>query len=170
MFVDDKFGPTVGVVTPNPRVIIDGTPLDIYFSPDDHPQAPLVDLLDNAQKSIYFLAYSFTSDPKGNAIRQRAKAGIKVMGVMEAEQVASNIGTEYDTFRTAGVEVHLDGNSGLMHHKVMIIDNQIVVLGSYNFTASAEKANDENIVVVYNTDIASQFLREFQRVYALAQP
>jgi phosphatidylserine/phosphatidylglycerophosphate/cardiolipin synthase-like enzyme len=169
MFVDDKFGPKAGAATPNPRVIIDGTPMDIYFSPDDHVQAALVDLLDNAKKSIYFLAYSFTSDPLGEAIRQRAAAGVKVSGVMEAEQVASNVGSEYDAFRVAGMDVHLDGNRGQMHHKVMIIDNQIVVMGSYNFTASAEKTNDENLIVIYDPGIAAQYLGEFQRVYALAQ-
>lgn len=170
MFVDDKFSKDVVAATPNPRVTIDGTPLDIYFSPDDHVQAALVDLLDNAQLSIYFLAYSFTADPLGEAIRQRAAAGVKVAGVMEADQVASNIGSEYDAFRAAGLDVRLDGNSGLMHHKVMIIDGQIVVMGSYNFTASAETTNDENLIVIYNSDVASQFMQEFQRVYAVAQP
>jgi phosphatidylserine/phosphatidylglycerophosphate/cardiolipin synthase-like enzyme len=170
MFVDDKFGPKAGAVTPNPRVTLDGTPMDIYFSPDDHVQTALVDLLDNAQKSIYFLAYSFTADPLGEAIRQRAAAGVKVSGVMEAEQVASNVGSEYDAFRAAGLDVHLDGNRGQMHHKVMIIDDQIVVMGSYNFTASAEKTNDENLIVIYNPEIAAQYQKEFQRVYALAQP
>ena len=171
MFVDDKFGPTMGAATPNPRVTIESTPLDIYFSPDDQPQAALVDLLDNAQRSIYFLAYSFTADPIGNAIRAACRRQeFKVSGVMEAEQVASNVGTEYEALRAAGVDVHLDGNNGQMHDKVMIIDDQIVIMGSYNFTASAEKANDENLIVIYNTDIASQYLREFKRVYALAQP
>ena len=170
MFVDDKFGADVGAATPNPRVMIFGTPLDIYFSPDDHVQAALVELLDNAQTSIYFLAYSFTADPLGKAIRQRAAAGVKVSGVMEAEQVATNVGTEYDAFRAAGLDVHLDGNLGQMHHKVMIIDDQIVIMGSYNFTASAENVNDENLIVIYSPDIAAQYLREFQRVYALAQP
>jgi phosphatidylserine/phosphatidylglycerophosphate/cardiolipin synthase-like enzyme len=170
MFVDDKFGPNPGATTPYPRVIIDGTPLDIYFSPDDHVQAALIDLFGNAQTSIYFLAYSFTSDPLGEAIRSRAAAGVEVSGVMEAEQVASNVGTEYDAFRAAGLNVRLDGNKGLMHHKVMIIDGQIVVTGSYNFSASAEETNDENVIVIYNPDIAAEYLREFQRVYAVAKP
>ncbi len=69
MYVDGKFGPNAGTVTPNPRVIVGGTPLDIYFSPNDHVQAGLIDLLNNAQTSIYFLAYSFTADPLGEAIR-----------------------------------------------------------------------------------------------------
>jgi phosphatidylserine/phosphatidylglycerophosphate/cardiolipin synthase-like enzyme len=170
MFVDDKFGAQAGTITPNPRVTIDGTPLDIYFSPDDHVQAALIDLLDNAQSSINFLAFSFTADPLGEAIRQRAAAGVKVSGVMEAEQVASNQGTEYDAFRAAGLDVHLDGNRGQMHHKVMIIDGQIVVMGSYNFTASAETTNDENLIVIYNSDIAAQYQQEFKRVYAQARP
>jgi phosphatidylserine/phosphatidylglycerophosphate/cardiolipin synthase-like enzyme len=101
-------------------------------------------------------------------VRERAQEEVTVMGVMDASQVASNIGTEYDAFNQAGLEVHQDGIPGLLHHKVMIIDEQIVVLGSYNFTNSAETRNDENLIVVYNTDIAAQFLAEFQRVYAQA--
>ncbi len=89
---------------------------------------------------------------------------------MEAEQVASEAGSEYDLFRAAGLDVRLDGNQGLLHHKVMIIDGQIVVTGSYNFSASAENTNDENVIVIYSPDIAAQYLREFQRVYALAKP
>jgi phosphatidylserine/phosphatidylglycerophosphate/cardiolipin synthase-like enzyme len=127
-------------------------------------------LINNAQSSIYFLAYSFTADPLGKSIRQRAAAGVKVTGVMESEQVRSDIGTEYAAFRKAGLDVHLNGNPGLMHHKGFIIDNQIVVMGSYNFTASAEKSNDENLIVINNPDIAAQYIKEFQRVYAVAQP
>jgi phosphatidylserine/phosphatidylglycerophosphate/cardiolipin synthase-like enzyme len=170
MFVDDKFGPDNAAVIPNPRVIVDDTPLDIYFSPHDHVQSALTDLISNAQSSIYFLAYSFTADPLGDAIRQRAAVGITVEGVMEADQVASNIGTEFDAFHTAGLNIRLDGNPGQMHHKVMIIDKQIVVTGSYNFSASAEQVNDENLLVIYSPQITAEFMREFQRVYTAAQP
>ncbi len=170
MFVQDKFGSHKVAVSPNPRVTINGTPMDIYFSPEDHIQAALVELLDNAQTSISFLAYSFTADPLGEAIRRRADAGIKVSGVMETDQVASNGGTEYDAFRAAGLDVRLDANQGLMHHKFMIIDGQIVVTGSYNFSASAETTNDENVLVIYDPDIARQYQKEFQRVYTIAHP
>jgi phosphatidylserine/phosphatidylglycerophosphate/cardiolipin synthase-like enzyme len=170
MFVDDKFGPDVVAATPNPRVTVDGTQVEIYFSPDDHVQNAILPLIQNAQSSIYVLAYAFTSDPLGDAIRQRAAAGVKVSGVMEADQVASSPSSEYDAFRKAGLDIHLDGNSGQMHHKVMVIDGEIVVVGSYNFTASAEKTNDENLLVIYDPQIAEQFIQEYQRVYALAQP
>lgn len=170
MFVDDKFGGERGRPTPNPRVTIERTLLQIYFSPDDHIQAALLDLLNNSESSIYFLAYSFTADPLGEAIRKRAEAGITVSGVMDADQMTTNSGTEYDAFRTAGLDVRLDGEPGLMHHKVMIIDGKIVVMGSYNFTASAEKYNDENVIVINSPEIAAQYIEEFRRVYAAAQP
>ena len=169
MFIDDKFGPDVVPETPNPRVTIDGTPIDVYFSPDDGVQASFLDLIDNAEESIYFMAFSFTSDELGNAVRARAEEGVEVKGVMEDEQVNSNVGTEFDPFQQAGLAVLRDGNEGQMHHKVMIIDESIVVVGSYNFTNSAETRNDENLLVIYNSEIAAQFLEEFQRVYAQAQ-
>jgi phosphatidylserine/phosphatidylglycerophosphate/cardiolipin synthase-like enzyme len=169
MFVDDKFGPDVVAETPNPHITVDGTQIDVYFSPDDGVQASLLDLVANSQKSIYFMAFSFTSDALGDAIRARAQEGVVVAGVMEDEQVNSNVGTEFDAFRQAGLDVLRDGNEGQMHHKVMIIDESIVVLGSYNFTNSAETRNDENLIVIHNEQIAMQFLAEFQRVHTQAQ-
>jgi phosphatidylserine/phosphatidylglycerophosphate/cardiolipin synthase-like enzyme len=87
---------------------------------------------------------------------------------MEDEQVNSNVGTEFDPFKQAGLDVLRDGNVGQMHHKFMVIDNSIVIFGSYNFTNSAEDRNDENLLVIYNSEIAGQFIAEFQRVYAQA--
>jgi phosphatidylserine/phosphatidylglycerophosphate/cardiolipin synthase-like enzyme len=170
MFMDDKFGDEVVAETPNPTVEIDGTRIDVYFSPDDGVQTSLSELLENAQESIYFMAFSFTSDSIGNNIRSRAQDDVTVAGVMEDEQINSNAGTEFDPFRQAGLDVLRDGNEGQMHHKVMIIDGSIVVLGSYNFTKSAETRNDENLIVIYNRKIAAQFMAEFQRVYSQAQP
>ena len=169
MFVDDKFGDNIIPETPNPRVTIDGTPIDVYFAPDDNVQASFVDLVNNAQHSIYFMAFSFTADEIGDAVRARAQAGVTAAGVMETEQVNSNIGTEFDPFKQAGLDVFRDGIDGQMHHKVMIIDESIVIFGSYNFTNSAETRNDENLLVIYNDNIAEQFIAEFQRVYAQAQ-
>ncbi|MBL8102280.1 MAG: DUF1669 domain-containing protein, partial [Anaerolineales bacterium] len=95
--------------------------------------------------------------------------GVTVAGVMDTEQVDSNVGTEFDPFRQAGLDVYRDTNRGQMHHKVMIIDESIVLFGSYNFTNSAEDRNDETLLVIYNEEIAAQFMKEFQRIYGQAQ-
>jgi phosphatidylserine/phosphatidylglycerophosphate/cardiolipin synthase-like enzyme len=169
MYTEDLFGPDASAMTPNPSVTVDNIQIETYFSPDDGVAAHLVELLQGAQESIYFMAYSFTSDDIANAVRERASAGVTVAGVMDDSQAKSNQGTEYDPFRQAGLDVRLDGNKGLMHHKVLIIDRSIVVTGSYNFTGSAEDRNDENLIVFYSPDIAEFYLAEFQRVFGLAQ-
>ena len=62
-----------------------------------------------------------------------------------------------------------DGNPGVMHHKVILIDDDIVVTGSFNFSANADDSNDENVVVLRNKDIAALYLQEFERRWAEAE-
>lgn len=169
MFMADQFGPKSPANTPYPQLTVEGTPLEVYFSPDDGVAAHVVQLIGKAQQSIYFMAYSFTSDAIGAAMLERAGAGVTVAGVFEETQVASNTGDEYDRLRQAGLDVRLDGNPRNMHHKVIIIDEQIVITGSYNFSQSAEKNNDENLLVIHNPLIASQFLDEFRKVFSQAK-
>jgi phosphatidylserine/phosphatidylglycerophosphate/cardiolipin synthase-like enzyme len=169
MFNDDKFGEDIVPETPNPVVNIDDTRIEVYFSPDDGVANPILEMLRNAEESIHFLAFSFTTDEFGEAIRMQAGNGLTVAGVMEEEQVKSNIGTEYDLFKQASLDVLVDGNEGQMHHKTMIIDERVVITGSYNFSRSAETRNDENLIIIYNEQIADFYMQEFQRVYQLAQ-
>jgi phosphatidylserine/phosphatidylglycerophosphate/cardiolipin synthase-like enzyme len=169
MFTDDKFGEDIVPETPDPVLTINGTPIAVYFSPDDGIALQLNELLSLAEESIHFLAFSFTTDEFGQTIRIQAGNGRTVAGVMEEEQVKSNIGTEYDLFKQAGMDVYLDGNEGQMHHKTMIIDEHIVITGSYNFSRSAETSNDENLIVIDNEQIAHFYLQEFQRIYEVAK-
>jgi phosphatidylserine/phosphatidylglycerophosphate/cardiolipin synthase-like enzyme len=170
MFEDDEFGPDINPQTPNPTVEIDGTRVDVYFSPDDGVMNALGLLLSNAEDSIYFLAFSFTSNELGTVARQKKALGLDVKGVMDEEQIKSNTGTEFDPFRQKGVDVMIDGNAGQMHHKVFIVDKKIVAFGSYNFSRSAEENNDENLIIIYNPQIAEQFVQEFERVRSHAHP
>jgi phosphatidylserine/phosphatidylglycerophosphate/cardiolipin synthase-like enzyme len=169
MFVDDMFGDRMVPETPNPEVSIDGINMEVYFSPDDGVAEQILEILNDAEESIYFMAFSFTTDEFGEAIREQAENGLTVAGVMEEQQVNSNIGTEYDFFKQAGLDVFLDGNEGQMHHKTMIVDGRIVITGSYNFSRSAETRNDENVIIFHNEKIADFFLGEFQRVYEQVQ-
>lgn len=165
MFVEHAFGEVVIPETPHPMVMIGETRVDVFFSPDDRVLNALVPLLDSAEESIYFLAFSFTSNELGDIVRAKADAGLTIAGVMDKEQIFSNQGTEFDPFRQAELDVLIDGIEGQMHHKVFIVDQKIVVLGSYNFSRSAEERNDENLLIVYDADIAGQFMQEFQRVW-----
>jgi phosphatidylserine/phosphatidylglycerophosphate/cardiolipin synthase-like enzyme len=170
MFTYHLFGPDKIAGMPNPKVSLDGTTLEIYFSPEDKAASRIIELIQGAQESINFLAYSFTSTDIGFAMIERSQAGVTVAGVMDDGQVNSSQSTEYDPLTQAGLNVRLDGNLiGLMHHKVIIIDQKVVITGSYNFTESAETTNDENVVIIFSPEIAVKYTEEFQRVYQQAQ-
>lgn len=167
MFIADQFGPTSPANTPNPSFSIEGALIEVYFSPEDDTLDRLVELVDGAQTSVYFLAYSFTSDPLADALIAAAARGVDVAGVFETAQ-ASGQGGEFFRLADLGLDVELDGNPRNMHHKVLIVDFETVVLGSYNFSASAEERNDENTLIIHHQDLAAQFLDEFNRIYQLA--
>jgi phosphatidylserine/phosphatidylglycerophosphate/cardiolipin synthase-like enzyme len=56
-----------------------------------------------------------------------------------------------------------------MHDKVFIVDKSVVVTGSYNFSASAENNNDENVIIIHDPAIAAAYYSEWERVWAIAQ-
>jgi len=170
MFADDRFGPDGLADTPYPKLIISGTPVEVYFSPDDGVANRIIELINGAEESIHFLAYSFTSNDIGEVIMEKAQAGLQVSGVMDQSQVTAQ-GSEYDPFKQANLDVRLDGNGeGLMHHKLILIDHQYVITGSYNFTASAENSNDENVVIIDNESVAFRYLDEFNKIYDASLP
>jgi phosphatidylserine/phosphatidylglycerophosphate/cardiolipin synthase-like enzyme len=170
MFVDDLFGPSGQADTPHPQILTGDTLLEVFFSPDDGTAAQLVKWIQTAEHSLAFMAYSFTSDDLAGAILERAEAGVTVAGIMDAGQYRSNTGTEYDRFRSAGLDVRLDGNPHNLHHKVLIIDEKIIVTGSYNFSSNAERRNDENTLIIHSPEAAAAFLAEFQSRFAEAEP
>lgn len=165
MFLADHFGPGSPANTPNPTLTIAGSRLDTCFSPDDGCTAQLVDAIRAAQNNLVFLAYSFTSDELADALIERSKKGVVVEGVMETSQVKSNRGTDLGRMLSAGLDVRLDSNPNQMHDKIMVIDGQIVALGSFNFTFSAETRNDENLLIIHDPQIAALYLAEFERIF-----
>ncbi len=167
MYLEERFGALSEADTPYPVVTIDGIQVEVYFSPDDDVEDHIDEILRRAEKSIDFMVYSFTSDVLSETMLARAKTGVQVRGVMEKDQ-ASNPGSDNERLRNAGLDVRLDGNPRNMHHKVIIIDDSIVITGSYNFSRSAEEHNDENVVILY--DVSEKYLLEFNRIFENAIP
>ncbi len=165
MFVDDQFGPGSPANTPHPSLTIAGTRLESCFSPDDGCTARLEEVIEGAQNNLVFLAYSFTSDELADALIDRAQEGVRVEGVIETGQATTNRGSKWQDLLSAGIDVRLDNNPNQMHNKVMVIDGQIVALGSFNFTYSAETRNDENLLIVYDPQLAEIYLAEFERIF-----
>lgn len=169
MFSQGLFGDRSPSNTPHPRVEIDGVWVESYFAPEDGVEARLVAYLNDAEASIHFLAFSLTSDAVAEALLAAQRRGVEVQGVMDEAQ-AANAGGEHENLAANGIDVRLEAENGSLHHKLLIIDGEIVITGSYNFSANAERRNDENVLVIHNAAVASEFMEEFQRVWQLAVP
>jgi phosphatidylserine/phosphatidylglycerophosphate/cardiolipin synthase-like enzyme len=169
MFLEDRFGALSEADTPYPRLTIDGIQVEVYFSPDDDIADRIVEVLHSAEEKIEFMVYTFTSDVLAEALLERAQVGVEVRGVIERDQ-ASNLGSDYQRFIQAGLDVRLDSNPRNMHHKVIIIDGSIVITGSYNFSRSAEEDNDENVLILYDVRVSEEYLIEFTRIFENATP
>jgi phosphatidylserine/phosphatidylglycerophosphate/cardiolipin synthase-like enzyme len=165
----DRFGTDSLGDTPYPVLTLNGVPAEVYFSPEDGVAQRIVSLILSATRRVDFLAFSFTSGEIAQAILDRAAAGVSVRGVMDSSQ-AQGSGTEYDSLREAGIMVRLDGNPGLMHHKLILIDDRAVLTGSYNFSRNAEERNDENALILFDAGLVSRFDQEVTRVFDLASP
>ncbi|MBN1920344.1 MAG: DUF1669 domain-containing protein [Anaerolineae bacterium] len=168
MFTQQLFGSASPANTPYPQVRIGDVELQVYFSPDDNPQPQIVETLKSAQSSIHFMAFNVTDNDITNVLLRKQREGLSVRGVMEADQSTST-GGDYESLLMSGIDVLLDGNEYRMHHKVFIVDESVVVTGSYNFTRSAAEYNDENVLIIHSPEIAALYLEEFSRVYQQAQ-
>lgn len=167
MFSRHQFGSAKPPGVPHPSLSIAGAQVENYFSPEDKGATHVIRWVGGARQRIHFMAFSFTHDGIGDAMLQRAQTGVKVEGVFET--VGSD--TQFSEFRRmkqAGLDVYLDGSPWALHHKVIIIDDRVSIFGSFNFTSSADRSNDENLLIVDDPGLAAAFEAEYQRIRALA--
>jgi phosphatidylserine/phosphatidylglycerophosphate/cardiolipin synthase-like enzyme len=168
MFVKKQFGNNKDKGVPFPSLIIGSAKIENYFAAEDGVAKKITEKVTAAKSSIYFMAFSFTQDDIGKAIRDKAKAGLKVGGVFET--TGSNTPySEFTKMKKENMEVYTDGNPWVMHHKVIIIDDHITIFGSFNFSDNADKSNDENLLIIDDEGIAKAFKTEYDRVLAVAK-
>ncbi|MFQ5421538.1 MAG: phospholipase D-like domain-containing protein, partial [Anaerolineae bacterium] len=167
MYTSNLFGPDSPVNTPNEQLTIQGVDIENYFGPEKDIAPIIARTVARAQEVILFMAFSFTDERVGEAILGRADAGVSVQGVFETAGSESQY-SYYPFMRDAGLpnlEVRQDSNPFIMHHKVIIIDWNTVILGSFNFSESANRRNDENILIIQDPTFANFFIEEFKAVW-----
>jgi phosphatidylserine/phosphatidylglycerophosphate/cardiolipin synthase-like enzyme len=138
----------------------DGT-ISVYFSPHGGCRDVVIRQLDNAQSSIEFQAYTFSSYEIARALVAAHDRGVKVTAVLD-EKAAHDQFREPDYIASHGIETYVDGQHPIAHNKVIVIDGITVITGSYNFTEQAEKSNAENLLVISgNAKLAAAFDANF---------
>jgi len=160
-----EFGPSSPAATPNPRVRVGDMELRTAFAPDDAVMSMILEAVGRAESRVDLMAFSFTSDPLARALRARAQDGVAVRCLFDARQ-AENQYSEDEWLAKNGVDVRISANRrGVMHHKVIIIDQRYVITGSFNFSNAADTANDENILLIDSPALAAVYADEYERCW-----
>ena len=162
---------------------IKGRKVECYFSPSDNPSAQIENMIGiNTNKSIYFCAFAFTRFQIANKMKTQFQPPNKyVRGVFDNGN-GTDPSSVYPEMKGIGgttpwnppAPVYLDGESGLLHSKYILIDpdlpssDPIVETGSYNFSTAATTGNDENFLLIYDSLVANQYLQDFAKRYTLA--
>lgn len=170
MFSDRAFGSSQRPAVPPSRVMpFKSGSVQTFFSPRGGGRQAVLDEVDKAKKRIRLMTFSFTDVDLGLLIRAKAEEGVKVEGVFDRWLAAGRYSL-FPQFKAEGMNVWLDGNEALMHHKVIIIDDSTVITGSFNFSQNAEANNNEALLIIRDArELVKAYDDEFKRLVHAAK-
>ncbi len=142
---------------------------NVCFSPEGGCTKVVVDALDQAKSSILVQAYSFTSEPIAEALIKARQRGLKVEAILDRSQVRAKNG-QVKPLVEAGVPVSIDASHSIAHNKVMVIDGATVITGSFNFSTNAAIYNAENLLIINDPSMATQYAANWQKHRGHSEP
>ena len=156
---------------PVPQSRPSGT-IDAGFSPYGNGEGGrlVVQAIESARERLDVAAYALTSGAIQRALERAARCGVVVRLVLDAREAARLEGVgRLASLKGAGVLVRASEPDVTMHDKIMIADRETVQTGSFNYTASAERVNIENVIVLWgNIPFARRFGEHFDAVWTRA--
>ena len=136
----------------------------VYFSPgDDCPQI-IINQVERASQSIDICVFTITDNRIADAIRDAFVRGIAVRIISDNDK-SLDPGSDIERFKGLGIPVRIDQTDHHMHHKYAVFDQKTTLTGSYNWTRSADKHNDENFVITTESTINRAYLGHFDRLW-----
>lgn len=147
---------------PKQQISLNNTPTQVYFSPDGGCQDAIVREISKAKQEILVQAYSFTSRDIAKALVDAHNRGVKTETILDK----SNRSAKYsagDFTAHMGIPTYIDSAHSIAHNKIIVIDKETVITGSFNFTKAAELNNAENLLILKSKDLARQYIDNWQR-------
>lgn len=176
MFVEDKFGASSPSTVEEQKAEIsiggEKSLVEVFFAPEDKPNAKIHELLSQAKKEIYFMHFAFTANEISDLLIDKSKNGVRVSGIFDSKLYRST-GPYSEFFKLTSADsiniVLADNPDGKFHHKVFIVDPTLpdgfVITGSENSSSNGDRTNDENVIVIHNDKVAKAYFAEFKRLF-----
>ncbi len=134
---------------------------EVYFSPGGGCTAAVVAELQKATSNVLVQAYSFTSKDIAKALVAAHKRGVIVQVILDKSNLTEKYSSA-DFLAHAGIQTLIDSEHAIAHNKVMVIDGDTVITGSFNFTKAAEVRNAENLLVIQSTVLAAKYIENWK--------
>lgn len=131
-------------------------PWSVCFTPGGSCTDTVVKTLAGAKSSVYVQAYSFTSAPIAKALVDAHKRGVHVEVILDRSNKTQKYSSA-DFVAHAGIPTYIDAHHAIAHNKVIVIDGETVITGSFNFTKAAQEHNAENLLVVQDKALAAKY-------------
>lgn len=129
----------------------------------------IVDEISKAHSELLVQAYNFTEPNIIKAIDDAHKRGVMVTVILDKISSSQN-GEGADMLTLDNIHVYIDHRPKIAHNKVMVIDNNIVITGSFNFSTNAECCNAENLIVLNSTGLAAAYKANFNARLNVSSP
>jgi len=134
--------------------------ISVKFSPKGGITESLVEGIDSAQSEVRVQAFSFTSVPIADALIRKHKQGKEVEVLLDREPI-HNKNSVLSSLYQAGIPVYIDSRHAIAHNKIIIIDDNKVFTGSFNFSRGAEEHNAENSIMPIDRNTTSLYLENY---------
>lgn len=135
---------------------------EVFFSPNGGATDAIVNEINKARQQILIQAYSFTSKPIAKALLDAKKRGISIIAILDKSQRKERY-TAATFLVNAGITVFIDDKHAIAHNKIIIIDRDTLITGSFNFTKAAEEKNAENLLVIKGDQpLVDKYIRNFE--------
>lgn len=132
----------------------EGEPVAIYSSDTRHDLKKLYhQAISAAQKNIYLYIYSFNDPLIAEALREKAAQGVNVALIVDkgsATKVRELVGKK--------VKVVTRKNEKFMHLKILVVDEQKVLIGSSNLTTESLIMHHNNVCVFNSPQLAMHLI------------
>ena len=161
--------PTPAPPAPAPRATTTPSAVTVCFTPGGNCTDAIVQALSDAKRTILVQAYSFTSAPIAKALLDAHKRGVQVQVILDKSQRTEKYSSA-DFLANQGVPTMIDAEHAISHNKVMIIDGETVITGSFNFTKAAQEKNAENLLIIRDPALAAQYTQNWQAHAQHSQP
>ena len=134
------------------------------FSPGDACLKAIITGIQSVRSSLKICVFTISDDRITQAILQAHRRGVAVRLLTDNEKLFDK-GSDIRDLLAAGIPVRVDETANHMHHKFALIDNELLITGSYNWTRSAAMYNHENIIVSNSKELVNDFLQEFDKLW-----